>query len=87
MRDFREYLRAYLAHVLTHGWVKALSFVLMWVAGMFVPAGVGTLVQLPKWLAVTWMIGWAILGYILAPFGMWRQQRDEFAKSGPPERN
>jgi hypothetical protein len=22
--------------------------------------------------AITWMIGWALLGYIFAPYGMWK---------------
>ncbi|MDQ8729263.1 hypothetical protein [Bradyrhizobium sp. LHD-71] len=81
MRDFREYLRAYWVYVRTHGWVRALAFVLVWVAGMFVPAGLGELVELPKWLAITWMIGWAMLGYIFAPYGMWKQQRKAALKS------
>jgi hypothetical protein len=87
MRDFGEYLRAYWAHVLTSGWLKALGLLLAWVAGMFVPIGVRTFVQLPDWLAFTWMIGWAILGYVLAPYGMWKQQRAQIAKSGPQTRN
>ena len=85
MRDFGEYLRAYWAHVLTSGWLKALGLLLAWVAGMFVPVGARTFVQLPDWLAVTWMIGWAILGYVLAPYGMWKQQRAQIAKSGQPD--
>jgi hypothetical protein len=55
--------------------MKALGFALLWVAGMFVPAGARTFVQLPDWLALSWMFGWAIGGYILAPYGMWKQQR------------
>jgi hypothetical protein len=85
MRDFGEYLRAYWAHVLTSGWLKALGLLLAWVAGMFVPVGVRTFVQLPDWFAITWMICWAILGYVLAPYGMWKQQRAQIAKSGQPD--
>jgi hypothetical protein len=33
------------------------------------------LVQFPNWVAITWMIGWALLGYIFAPYGMWKAQR------------
>jgi hypothetical protein len=51
MQDFRDYLRAYLAHVRRRGWMKALGFALLWAAGMFVPAGARGLVQLPDWLA------------------------------------
>jgi hypothetical protein len=86
MQDFHDYLRAYLAHVRTRGWMKAVGFVLFWVAGMFVPAGARTFVQLPDWLAFTWMIGWAIGGYVVAPYGMWKQQRVEAVKSTPPDR-
>ena len=55
--------------------MKALGVALLWVAGMFVPAGARTFVQLPDWLAFSWMLGWAVGGYILAPYGMWKQQR------------
>jgi hypothetical protein len=37
---------------------------------MFAP-----LVALPNWVAITWMIIWAVLGYIFAPYGMWKAQR------------
>ena len=47
MQNFRDYLRAYLTYVRKHGWMKALGFALLWVAGMFVPAGARTFVQLP----------------------------------------
>jgi hypothetical protein len=86
MRDLGEYLRAYWAYVLTSGWGKALAFVLLWVAGMFVPLGARTLVQLPDWAAVTWMIGWAVFGYIFAPYGMWKQHRAQVPKSNQPDR-
>ena len=70
MRDLGEYLRAYVAFVSANlGWGKALRFVLVWLAGMFVPLAAGTLVQLPQWVAMTWMVGWALLGYIFAPCG------------------
>ena len=48
---------------------------IVWLAGMFAPLGAKTLVQLPNWVAITWMIGWALLGYIFAPYGMWEAQR------------
>lgn len=86
MQDFRDYLRAYWAHVRTRGLIKAVAFVLFWVAGMFVPAGARAFVQLPDWLAYSWMIGWAIGGYVFAPYGMWKQQRAEVSKSGSPDR-
>ena len=87
MQDFREYLRAYWAHVRRRGWAKVLGFALFWVAGMFVPLGARTLVQLPDWLAFSWMIGWAVGGYVFAPYGMWKQQRSEAANPDSPDRN
>jgi hypothetical protein len=76
MRDFGEYLRAYWAYVSTNlGWGKALMVALVWLAGMFAPLGAKMLVQFPNWVAITWMIGWALLGYIFAPYGMWKAQR------------
>ena len=76
MRDFGEYLRAYWAYVSTNlGWGKALMVALVWLAGMFAPLGAKALVQLANWVAITWMIGWAVLGYILAPYGLWKAQR------------
>ena len=86
MRDFREYLRAYRSYVVTHGWIRVLGFAVLWVAGMFLPAGLGTLLALPPWLAFGWMIVWALFGYFLAPYGMWKLQRAEIAKSGQPIR-
>ena len=71
MRDFVEYLRAYRAYVLANlGWGKALSVALVWLAGMFAPLVAKTLFELPNWVAVTWMIVWAFLGYIFAPYGV-----------------
>ena len=82
MRDFGEYLRAYWAYVSTNlGWGKALMVALVWLAGMFAPLGAKTLVQLPNWVAITWMIGWALLGYIFAPYGMWKEQCPLWVKS------
>ena len=56
-------------------WGKALRFALVWLAGMFAPLASKTLLELPNWVAVTWMIVWAFLGYIFAPYGMWKAQR------------
>jgi hypothetical protein len=85
MRDLGEYLRAYVAYVSANlGWGKALRFVLVWFAGMFLPLGARTLVQLPEWVAMTWMIGWALLGYIFAPYGMWKHHRAQIASSIQP---
>ena len=87
MRDFGEYLRAYLLYVSTNlGWGKALLVALVWLAGMFAPLGAKTLVQLPNWVAITWMIGWALLGYIFAPYGMWKQHRAHIASLSQPDR-
>ena len=85
MRDLGEYLRAYVAYVSANlGWGKALRFVLVWLAGMFLPLGARTLVQLPEWVPMTWMIGWALLGYIFAPYGMWKHHRAQIANSIQP---
>ena len=83
MRDFGEYLRAYWAYVLANlGWGKALSVALVWLAGMFAPLGARMLFELPNWAAMTWMIGWAVLGYIFAPYGMWKHHRAQTANVG-----
>ena len=88
MRDLGEYLRAYVAYVSANlGWGKALRFVLVWLAGMFLPLGARTLVQLPEWVAMTWMVGWALLGYIFAPYGMWKHHRAQIASSIQPTKN
>ena len=76
MRDVVEYLRAYRAYISANlGWGKALRFALVWIAGMFVPWVSKTLFELPNWVAVTWMVVWAFLGYIFAPYGMWKHHR------------
>ena len=76
MRDIGEYLRAYWTYVSTGlGWGKGLKFVVLLLAGMFAPFGARTLVQLPDWLAITWMGSWALLSNIFAPYGMWKQHR------------
>ena len=78
MRDFGEYLRAYWAYITTNlGWGKALRAALLWLAGLLLPllAKALELVTLPTWVAIAWMAGWALLGYIFAPYGMWKHQR------------
>jgi hypothetical protein len=52
-----------------------LLLALVWLAGMFAPVGAKTLVELPNSVAIPWMIGSALLGYIFAPYGMWKAQR------------
>src|SRR5262249_22861154 len=87
MRDFGEYLRAYRAYVLANlGWGKALSVALVWLAGMFAPLVAKTLFELPNWVAMTWMIVWALLGYIFAPYGMWKHHRAQIASPGQRDR-
>jgi hypothetical protein len=87
MRDFGEYLRAYRAYVLANlGWSKALSIALVWLAGMFAPLVAKTLLELPNWVAMTWMIVWAVLGYIFAPYGMWKHHRAQIADVNQPDR-
>jgi hypothetical protein len=78
MRDFGEYLRAYKNYVWANlGWRKALSAALVWLAGMLVPLLAKAFVQLPYWMTIAWMIGWALLGNIIAPYGMWKHQRTQ----------
>ena len=80
MRDFGHYLRDYRAYVSTR-LGTALLVALVWLAGMFAPMGLRTLVELPGWLAFSWMLGWAALGYIFAPYGMWKHRRAQTASS------
>ena len=87
MQDIGEYLRAYRAYVsASHGWAKAVMLALVWIAGMFVPLAARTFVQLPTWLAITWMVGWALLGYVFAPYGMWKHHRAQIANSSQLDR-
>jgi hypothetical protein len=58
-RVFAAY-RAYISANL--GWRKALMGTLVWLAGMFAPLWAKALVQLPTWVAMRWMICWALLG-------------------------
>jgi sterol desaturase/sphingolipid hydroxylase (fatty acid hydroxylase superfamily) len=82
MRDFGEYLRAYRAYVSANlGWRKALMGALVWLAGMFAPLWAKAFVQLPTWVAMTWMICWALLGYVFAPYGMWKHHRTQIPSS------
>jgi hypothetical protein len=87
MRDFVEYLKAYRAYVAANlGWRKAFSFAFVWIAGMFAPLAAKTLIELPNWLPFTWMISWAFLGYIFAPYGMWKHHRAQIANLNQPDR-
>ncbi|MCA1453896.1 hypothetical protein I6F35_11800 [Bradyrhizobium sp. BRP22] len=86
MRDLGEYLRAYWTYISNNlGWGKALRFALVWLAGMFLPLFARTWVQLPEWLAIAWMICWALLGYVFAPYGMWKHHRAQITGSGEPD--
>ena len=86
MRDFGEYLRAYRAYVSANlGWGKALMVALVWLAGMFAPLGLRAIVQLPNWIAITWMISCALLGYVFAPYGMWKHHRAQIASLNQPD--
>jgi fatty acid desaturase len=80
-------LRAYRAYVSTHlGWRRAVMGALVWLTGMFVPLWAKAFVQFPNWLMITWMISWALLGYIFAPYGMWKHHRTQIPNSPPPSR-
>ena len=89
MRDMREYLRVYRAYVSASlGWGKALVVVLIWLAGIFAPLGARTfIVELPHWLAIAWMVGWSLLGYIFTPYGMWRYHRAQIASAATIRRD
>jgi hypothetical protein len=87
MRDFGEYLRAYRTYVLANlGWRNALMGALVWLAGMFAPLWTKALVHLPNWVAIAWMISWALLGYVFAPYGMWKHHRSQIPSSRQPDR-
>src|SRR6516225_2394948 len=45
------------------------------------------LLELPNWVAVTWMIVWAFLGYIFAPYRMWKHHRKQIASSSQVDKN
>jgi hypothetical protein len=87
MRDLIEYLRAYQAYVSANiGWGKAVLVMLVWLAGIFAPLGIRTFVlDLPDWLAIGWMAAWSALGYIFAPYGMWKHYRGQVARATQPE--
>jgi hypothetical protein len=77
MGDIGEYLRAYRAFVSANlGWRKALRFVLLWLAGMFVPLIVRAC-RFRNGSQSHWMIIWASLGYVFAPYGLWKHQRQQ----------
>jgi hypothetical protein len=73
--DLRDYLREYWTHVSQSFGRKALVASAVWLVGMFAPLGMKTVVVLPEWAAMTWMISWALLGYLFAPYGIWKAQR------------
>jgi fatty acid desaturase len=82
MQDFVEYLQAYRAYISANlGWGKVLRFALVWLAGMFAPLAAKTVLELPNWVATVWMILWAFLGYVFAPYGMWKHHRNQIASS------
>jgi hypothetical protein len=85
MKNFCEYLRLYWAYLSTgFGWAKALLGAIVWLAGMFAPLAAKTLilVNLPTWLVVPWMLAWAILGYVIAPYGLWKHYRAQTSEQG-----
>ena len=76
MHDLRDYLRAYWAYFSKSGWRGPLMLGLIWLAGMFAPLGAKIfVVELPNSVAVPWMIVWAVIGYVFAPYGMWKALR------------
>jgi hypothetical protein len=82
IQELRDYMRAYRSYVSASlGWAKALRLATVWLAALFLPHGAKTFVQLPEWAAISWMIGWAMLGNVFAPYGMWKQSRAEIAST------
>ena len=76
MHDLRDYMRAYWAYFSRSGWRGPLMRGLIWLAGMFAPLGAKTfVVDLPNSVAIPWMIVWAVIGYVFAPYGMWKALR------------
>jgi len=37
------------------------------------------------WIAIAWMVGCALVSYVVAPFGMWRHQRAQIESSNRPD--
>ncbi len=86
MRDLGHYLRDYRTYLSTRlGWGRACVIALIWLAGMFAPLAIRALVELPTWLAIAWMLGWAVLGYVFAPYGMWKHHRAQIASLSRPD--
>ena len=79
LSDLRDYLREYWRHA-SQSFGRKAFIACLWFAGMFIPVGLKTVVDLPQWAAVTWMISWAGVGYLFAPFGMWKTQRKKIAE-------
>ena len=59
---------------------------LVWLAGMLAPMWARAFVQLPNWMGISWMVGWALLSYIFAPYGMWKHHRTQIPASRQPDR-
>jgi hypothetical protein len=87
MSELADYIRAYRAYVSTKlGWGRAIVIALAWLAGMFAPMAARTLVTIPDWMAISWMIVWSLLGYVFAPYGMWRHNRAQAESFSKPNR-
>ena len=87
MGEFREYLRAYRAYVAANlGWRALLGLAAGWLAGMCVPLVLNALIPFPAWAASLWMIIWALLGYVFAPYGLWKHQRARNLDVALPDR-
>ena len=85
MRDLQDYLRAYWAYISTGlGWIKAVTVVVVWFAGMFAPLGVRTFLEFPNWIGTTWMIGWSFLSLVFAPYGLWKHSNAQISRSDQP---
>jgi hypothetical protein len=82
MHNLKDYLRAYWDYVSTSlGWGRAFLGAVVWLAGMFAPLAAKGIafVSLPSWVMIAWMLVWALLSYVFAPYGMWKHYRTQSA--------
>jgi hypothetical protein len=87
VQDLVEYLRAYRDYISANlGWVAVARLVAIWLVGMCIPLALKALSTLPNWAASVWMIVWALLGYVFAPYGLWKHQRARNFNRAPQHR-
>ena len=79
LSDLRDYLREYWGHA-SQSFGRKAFMACLWFARDVCPLGLKTIVDVPQWAAVTWMISWAAVGYLFAPFGLWKTQRKKITE-------